>query len=264
MADPFRLLARKSGTVAADSFELALDDGRTIAVRRVRDARAKRIKLVVDDRGARLTLPIRASAAAGERFAAEHRGWLATQIERHVAARHPPLQPFSTSSLPLRGAELPVRWQAGRFCRVQRDGDGIVFELSARAGAPARVRALREFYEAQARVDVGRWLPPQLATLPRAPRRFRLKPMRSQWGSLAPDGTVALDLALVLGRESAFEYVLIHELCHLLRRDHSAAFWREVEARCPGWRHEREYFRAEGRQLKSRLAALLDPMETAG
>ena len=159
---------------------------------------------------------------------------------------------------------MPVRWQAGRFCRVQRDGDGIVFELSARAGAPARVRALREFYEAQARVDIGRWLPPQLATLPRAPRRFRLKPMRSQWGSLAPDGTVALDLALVLGRESAFEYVLIHELCRLLRRDHSAAFWREVEARCPGWRHEREYFRAEGRQLKSRLAALLDPMETAG
>ena len=40
--------------------------------------------------------------------------------------------------------------------------------------------------------------------------------------------------------------------------------WREVEARCPGWRHEREYFRAEGRQLKSRLAALLDPVETAG
>ena len=34
--------------------------------------------------------------------------------------------------------------------------------------------------------------------MPRAPRRIRLKVMSSQWGSLAPDGTLALDLSLVL------------------------------------------------------------------
>lgn len=261
MADPFRLLSRKPRTIARDAFGLLLDDGRTIEVQRVRDPRARRIKLVVDDRGARLTLPTRASTVAGERFAIEHREWLASQIERHAIGRHPPLQPFASDHLPLRGVELPLRWEAGRFCRVQRDEDGIMFTVSARAGAAARVRALREFYESQARADVGRWLPPHLATLPQPPRRFRFKPMRSQWGSLSPDGSVALDLALVLGRSSAFEYVLVHELCHLLRRDHSAAFWREVESRFPHWRREREYFRAEGRQLKARLGALLDPLQ---
>ena len=81
--------------------------------------------------------------------------------------------------------------------------------------------------------------------------------MRSQWGSLAPDGTVALDLALVLARPSAFEYVLVHELCHLLHHDHSPAFWAAVEARFPAWRDERTYFRAEGTRLKASLRALL-------
>ena len=81
--------------------------------------------------------------------------------------------------------------------------------------------------------------------------------MSSQWGSLAPDGSLALDLALVLARPSAFEYVLVHELCHLLQANHSPAFWREVEQRFPYWREERAYFHAEGRRLKASLRALL-------
>ena len=81
--------------------------------------------------------------------------------------------------------------------------------------------------------------------------------MSSQWGSLAPDGSMALDLALVLGRSSAFEYVLVHELCHLIHANHSRRFWREVEARCPGWRDERDYLRGEGLALKGTLARLI-------
>jgi predicted metal-dependent hydrolase len=100
--------------------------------------------------------------------------------------------------------------------------------------------------------------PEAAPSLPRAPARVRLKVMSSQWGSLAPDGSMALDLALVLGRPSAFEYVLVHELCHLLQANHSPAFWHEVEARFPAWRAERDYFHAQGRRLKAQLRRLLN------
>ena len=264
-----RLLLPTPRSIERDTFELALADGRTVDVQRVRDPRARRIKLSVDERGARLTLPARASRVAGERFAIEHRDWLATQIARHALDAVPGLQPFQTGGLPLRGVDVPLRWQAGRFCGLQRevpaadDGDcrdnaGLVFTLPDRAGATAIARALRDFYEAEARTDIGGWLPRYLPALPRPPRRFRFKSMSSQWGSLAPDGSVALDLSLVLAPPSAFEYVLVHELCHLVHADHSPRFWAEVEARCPHWRDERDWFRAEGRRLKARLRALLD------
>ena len=253
-----RLIAEKSPTVQRDVVALPLADGRVLDIQRIRDPRAKRIKLSVDERGARLTLPLRASLVSGERFLQEHRAWLATQLEKYASAEDsPPLLRKLTDCLPLRGESVPLLWLEGRFTRLELQEGQLHFHVSPRASDTLLRRALREFYEAQARADIGRWLPRYLPALPRAPARMRIKVMSSQWGSLSPDGSLALDLALVLGRPPAFEYVLVHELCHLLQANHSPAFWHEVEARFPSWRDERQYFHAQGRQLKARLRALL-------
>jgi len=253
----FRLLAPTARTIERDSFALALGDGRNIEVARVRHPRARRLRLTVDERGARLTLPPRASLASSERFAGEHRDWIALQLARYAPVSAVGLVVGESLELPLRGAMVPLQWRTGRYTRVHGDADGVVISLPASVPRAALVRALRDFYEAQARADAGRWLACYLKDLPRAPRRMRFRPMSSQWGSLSADGSVSLDLALVLARPSAFEYVLVHELCHLLRPDHTPAFWHEVESRFPAWRAERDYFHAEGRRLKAALRALL-------
>ncbi len=263
MRSLFRLLSPTPGAPAKprlqrDTIEFTLDDGRRIDVLRVRDPRARRVKLSVDERGARLSMPLRASLVAGERFLHEHRDWLAVQLAAHVPAMSAGLQRDMTEALPLRGAMRALRWAAGRATRLDMDDEGaLLFTTAAHAGDAALQRGLRDFYEAQGRADVGRWLPKYLHDLPRAPRRIVFRRTTSQWGSLAPDATLSLDLALVLARPSAFEYVLVHELCHLLHADHSRRFWGEVEARCPGWHAERDYFKEQGRMLKSQLRGLL-------
>jgi predicted metal-dependent hydrolase len=257
--NPLRLLAGKPrvpARAARETLSFTLENGETVAVLRVRDPRAQRIKLSVSERGARLTLPLRASEVAGERFVLEHGDWLMAQLA-HNGSDAPALQPHATTSIPLRGGELPVLWNEGRALRLAMAGDALHATVPANVRVASLRRALRDFYEAEARSDVGRWLPHLLPTLPRPPSRIALKVMSSQWGSLAPNGVVALDLALVLARPSAFEYVLVHELCHLIRADHSRAFWREVELRFPTWRDERDYFHAEGRKLKAAMRALL-------
>jgi predicted metal-dependent hydrolase len=253
-----RLIATQPRPIERDTIRLELQPGCEIDIQRVRDPRAKRIKLSVDERGARLTLPMRASLVSGDRFLREHRQWLSLQLEKYASDDSAaPLRRDQTASLLLRGEELPLTWAEGRYARLQRLEHGLIFAAPARASEASLRRALREFYEAEARADIGQWMPRYLSSLPRAPTRLRLKVMSSQWGSLSPDGSLALDLALVLGRPSAFEYVLVHELCHLLHADHSRNFWREVEARFPAWRDERTYFHAHGRKLKSSLRTLL-------
>ena len=261
MSRLLRLFAPKPTATGAqlirDTLPFVLEDGRRIDVLRVRDPRARRLKLSVDERGARLTLPLRASLVSGDRFLYEHRGWLSAQYAGFALDGVAPLVAGTTAALPLRGASVPLRWVPGRVHRVGADADGLWFETPARTSGAATARALRDFYEAQARADIARWMSAHLSGLPRPPTRIVLKRMSSQWGSLSPDGTLALDLSLVLARPSAFEYVLVHELCHLIRADHSRAFWREVERRFPAWRDERDYFHAEGRRLKATLRALL-------
>jgi predicted metal-dependent hydrolase len=197
---------------------------------------------------------------SGDRFLHEHRQWLSMQLEKYSNDGDlPGLVRDRTASLPLRGEAVALHWHEGRYARLSHDAaTGLLhFHAPLRASDATLRRALREFYEAEARADIGRWLPKYLPSLPRAPARIRLKVMSSQWGSLSPEGSLALDLALVLGSTTAFEYVLVHELCHLLHANHGRAFWREVEARSPAWQAERDYFHAEGRQLKASLRRLL-------
>ena len=255
----FRLLAGKPAarvaTIARDSISVTLASGQVVEVLRVRDPRARRIKLSVDERGPRLTLPLRTAAGTGERFVIEHGDWLAAQLAAACSGVDR-LQAHVATSLPLRGDAVPVHWQRGRYLRLRRDDAGLAISAPEAPSEDALRRALRDFYEAQGRADVGQWLPRYLAGLPRAPSRVRFRMMSSQWGSLAPDGALSLDLSLVLAAPAAFEYVLVHELCHLIHADHSRRFWREVEARCPDWRDQREYFRRDGRRLKATLHAL--------
>ena len=207
-----------------------------VEVQRVRDPRARRMQAGVDERGARLTLPLRASLVSGERFVAEHRDWLAAQLDRYAladvprrcSAAKPPRCRCAAHCCRCTGSRA-----ATRACNAIGDG-AASFTVPARAGDAALRRALRDFYEGEARADIGRWLPRYLPQ-PAAPAaRVRFKVMSSQWGSLAPDGTVALDLALVLARPSAFEYVLVHELCHLIHADHSRRVLARGRSALPG------------------------------
>jgi len=242
-----------------DHLRLVLDDGTEVNLACVYDPRAKRIKLSVNERGARLTLPLRAPLAAGAQFVDQHRDWLAAQFSASQQAIAPLLRE-TTAHLPLRGKTLPLDWELGRFARLRRESGTLHFQLPDATKHSALIRAARDFYETEARADIARWLPKYIPGLPRPPSRIRLRIVSSQWGSLSPNGTLTLDLALILGQPFAFDYVLVHELCHLIHANHSRAFWNEVETRCPGWRSARDYLREQGRQLKAQLHVLLTPL----
>lgn len=256
-----RLLAtpRRELPPADERIALTLPDGDSVDVVRVRHPRARRIKLTVNERGVRLTLPLRASLRAADAFLQAHRDWIAAQLPKWIARATAAPFDLDTAMLPLRGRMLPLRREAGRYARVHVADERIVLALPERAGEASARRALKEFYLAQARSDVGRWLPQYLPSLPRAPSVIRIRPLSSLWGSLSARDALSLDLSLVLGEPAAFEYVLVHELCHLVHRHHRPAFWREVEARGQDWRAQRDYLRAHGAALKANLRGLLAP-----
>ena len=97
-------------------------------------------------------------------------------------------------------------------------------------------------------------LPPRLLALAArhglAVARVSIRSQRTRWGSCGPDGHISLNWRLVLMPEWVSDYVLIHELMHLRRLDHSPAYWRLVEAACPGYRLARRWLRVNGSALR--------------
>ncbi len=62
----------------------------------------------------------------------------------------------------------------------------------------------------------------------------KLRDFKSRWGSCDERGVICLNWRLSMLPIPLRDYVLIHELCHRRRLDHSPAFWREVSRYCTG------------------------------
>jgi predicted metal-dependent hydrolase len=110
---------------------------------------------------------------------------------------------------------------------------------------PQEIAALK----AQARRD----LPPRLLALAAqhglAVTRVTIRDQRSRWGSCSSKGHIALNYRLVLMPDEVRDYILVHELMHLRRQDHSRAFWRHVAAACPRFRDAERWLRTHGPAL---------------
>lgn len=65
---------------------------------------------------------------------------------------------------------------------------------------------------------------------------FQLLAMEKQWGSCSPSGRLSLNPALIKAPVHCIEYVLIHELCHLVEHNHSKQFYALLGRYCPSWK----------------------------
>ncbi|MCL2371306.1 M48 family metallopeptidase [Candidatus Saccharibacteria bacterium] len=72
---------------------------------------------------------------------------------------------------------------------------------------------------------------------------IRLGHMRTRWGSRSSSGTISLNIGLVRLPDHLIDYVIIHELCHIVHMNHSPAFWAEVAKHCPAYRTCRKEMR---------------------
>jgi predicted metal-dependent hydrolase len=81
------------------------------------------------------------------------------------------------------------------------------------------------------------------------PARFRIAGQRTRWGSCSPSGTVSLNWRLGLAPESVLDYVVVHELCHLVEANHGPRFWALVETRRPRYRDDRRWLHEHGHAL---------------
>jgi predicted metal-dependent hydrolase len=78
---------------------------------------------------------------------------------------------------------------------------------------------------------------------------LRVKDQQRRWGSASAKGALNFNWRLVLAPPPVLDYVVVHELCHLLELNHSPRFWARVAAVLPDFRERQAWLREHGPAL---------------
>jgi predicted metal-dependent hydrolase len=239
-------------------------DASSIAYRLRRSARTKRLRITVRPGGVEVVAPWRAPEADIAAFVAHHRSWIETKtaaLQRLLATHPGSARLVDGARIPCRGRTVGLRVVAGvdRKARVD-EGDcleiGIPAAMTPGHDEAAIERAVTTWLKAQARIDaeahVARHGPPHGLI----PSSIRIKEQKRLWGSCTARGAINLNWRLILAPPAVFEYVVVHELCHLRVPSHQPPFWRLVGQVLPGFEAQRHWLRGNGHLLTLRPGAI--------
>ena len=196
--------------------------------------------LRVSDAGVRLTVPARVPAARIDAFLRASAPWVEQQRALLPAGAVPLAAGDRLAHLD-DDLTLVLRDDGARA--VERRGDRLLApadRLDARVEAWFRVQALAIAGERARRLADG--LGVQVAGV-------SVRDPRTRWGSCSASARLTFSWRLLLAPEPVLDYVVAHEVCHLLRPDHSPAFWALLAEVAPGHEPGRAWLRRHGTVL---------------
>jgi predicted metal-dependent hydrolase len=117
----------------------------------------------------------------------------------------------------------------------------IDMHVPANSSVDYRKELLSEWYRHELYKIVDEMLPRWEKKLGVKPNRITVRNMKTKWGSCNTDtGNILLNLELVKKPMQHIEYVLVHEMAHLIERKHNDTFAAIVEKHIPKWKHLRD------------------------
>jgi predicted metal-dependent hydrolase len=90
-------------------------------------------------------------------------------------------------------------------------------------------------------------------------KRLSIRDQVSRWGSCSSAGSLSFNWRLVLAPHDVLDYVVVHEVCHLVEHHHGPAFWALVAKRRAEYRESKEWLDTHGWEI----LAYRPPLEVA-
>jgi predicted metal-dependent hydrolase len=194
--------------------------GRTVEIPVRVSRRARKLSIHVDAlRNVEIVVPRRTTQHEIDALLFEHRAWLERELAKPPKAFHLGLQ--RDDVVWIGGLALPL----------------------------PQLPALDAWYREQARAELKRVADHEATRLGVTYTRLSIRDQLTRWGSCSKTGALSFNWRLVLAPSAILTYVVVHELCHRIHHDHSAAFWSAVAAARPTFREERTWLAEHGHEL---------------
>jgi len=224
--------------------------------------RAKRPRLTVTpSEGLVVVIPVGYPRSAVPGIVARHDAWIARTLARtadhreHVASAADAEVPERVE-LPGIGIAWDVQLRAGtgQSVRARANGDTLVLS-GAVDDRQACLDAIQRAVTRAARDRLPLMLGGIEAETGWSAVTVRVGRQKTRWGSCSSRGTVSLNESLAFLPQRLVRHVLVHELAHTVRLDHSPAFWAAVAAHDAGWKSNRRELRDAWRHIPAWFGA---------
>ena len=216
-----------------------------------RSNKRKKLAITVErDRRVVVQAPADVSDESIERVVREKRQWIYEKTghrQKYEALPHPPGKELVTGESALYlGRDYRIELVAGDGKEVRLNRHFLV--PSSRAGQ--RKGAMRDWYVARAR----KLLLPRVARHARQLgvnfRQAKIVDSRYRWGSCTVKDNVNLNWRLIKAPMFVIDYVIVHELAHLIEANHTPRFWNIVRTQVPTTEKAKSWLREHGQLLE--------------
>lgn len=217
-----------------------------IRLRRHRQARRYTLSIHPATREAILTMPPRGTVKEARAFAQQHAAWIAARL-----STMPPAIPFAHGvTVPLRGIARRIVHRRAERGTVWTETSGEGERLLCVAGDTPHVnRRVLDFLKRQARQDIEEAVARHAEALGVKPRRITVRDQSSRWGSCSSNRTLSFSWRLILTPAYVLDYIVAHEVAHLVELNHSPRFWRLVDRLCDNVPRAKTWLDTHGNDL---------------
>jgi predicted metal-dependent hydrolase len=220
----------------------------------VRSARRRSISIEIAKAQVIVRAPYCVAKADIEKFVREKSLWVQQKLvqqEQQLSAL--PNYSFANgSSLPYLGESLVLVVHKLPKADVVRYGAQLLVILTSRSRLPDEQQTKRlvcQWYQEQALKLLQVKTDAAVARLGAKHAGVTIKATRSKWGHCTAQGAIQYNWQILLAPEAIVDYLVAHEVSHLLHHNHSPAFWAVVANLCPDYKKRRAWLKAHGMQL---------------
>ncbi len=181
--------------------------------------------------------PINATIEAVEQRIQKRAPWILRQQKyfKELGVHSPEKRYISGESHYYLGRQYLLRVEEGKPNSVRYKGR--CFEIICTPKSKAK-ELMKEWYRIHAKDKFVEYAEPIIARFAKygvAPTSLYIQEMKNRWGSCTAKGKIILNPRLIMAPRPCVEYVITHEMCHLLYPNHTKAFWELLRTEMPDW-----------------------------
>lgn len=227
-------------------------DGNGFIAEVIRTNRRKSADIRVQDGAVSVIVPIATSPEKIDQLLATKRRWIKEKLTLHQESTPASSKEYvSGEAFAYLGRNYRLKVEKGNFAPVKLINGRLLVTLPQGSEQPHMVRnALVRWYKRQAQNKLTDKVERFAPTVGVAPAGVSIKTFRSRWGSCTARGKLEFNWQIMMAPNRMVDYVVIHELCHLIRHDHSPEFWREMGRVMPDYQACRDWLREHAFRLR--------------